>query len=213
MSCNLYFIRHGESLGNKYNRFLGHTDLDLSEFGYLQAKKTARYVSTLNIDTVYSSDLLRAYNTCNEFLKLTNIKATKLEALREIFAGDWENMKFDYLCDRFKDNYDIWLKDIGNSIPDNGESVKNLFQRVFPAINSIAKQNDGKNVAIFTHATVIRVFFNYAYGNKIEGMKNLPWATNCSVSLVKYDNGKFSVIEYSRDDFLGDSKIYLPPNV
>ena len=88
-----------------------------------------------------------------------------------------------------------------------------LFQRVFPAINSIAKQNDGKNVAIFTHATVIRVFFNYAYGNKIEGMKNLPWATNCSVSSVKYDNGKFSVIEYSRDDFLGDSKTYLPPNV
>ena len=33
MSCNLYIVRHGESLGNLHGMFLGHTDLELTEKG------------------------------------------------------------------------------------------------------------------------------------------------------------------------------------
>ena len=89
MSCTLYFIRHGQSLGNMKKTFLGHTDLDLSDLGYRQAECTAKYLNSISIDTVYSSDLLRAYNTCNEFLKLSGKTAVKDQKLREIYAGDW----------------------------------------------------------------------------------------------------------------------------
>ena len=37
----MIFVRHGQSLGNLNGEFLGHTDLDLSERGYMQAEKTA----------------------------------------------------------------------------------------------------------------------------------------------------------------------------
>ena len=37
----IIFIRHGESLGNAKRMMLGHTDLDLSLLGYIQAKTTA----------------------------------------------------------------------------------------------------------------------------------------------------------------------------
>ena len=59
----MYFIRHGQSLGNQLGVFLGHTDLDLSELGYRQAACTAQYLKDIKIDKVYSSDLLRAENT------------------------------------------------------------------------------------------------------------------------------------------------------
>lgn len=213
MSCTLYFIRHGQSLGNMKKTFLGHTDLDLSDLGYRQAECTAKYLNNISIDTVYSSDLLRAYNTCNEFLKLSGKTAVKDQKLREIYAGDWESMTFDELQIKFKDSYNVWLTDIGNSRPDGGESVKELSERVVSRITEITKENEGKTVAIFTHATVIRSFFNFAYGNSVAEMKNLPWSTNASVSVARYDNGKFEVLEHSIDAHLSEYKSGFPANV
>ena len=213
MSCTLYFIRHGQSLGNMKKTFLGHTDLDLSDLGYRQAECTAKYLNNISIDTVYSSDLLRAYNTCNEYLKLSGKTAVKDQKLREIYAGDWEGKTFDELQIKFKDSYNVWLTDIGNSRPDGGESVKELSERVVSCITEIAKENEGKTVAIFTHATVIRSFFNFAYGNSIAEMKDLPWSTNASVSVARFDNGKFKVLEHSIDAHLTEYKSGFPANV
>lgn len=213
MGCTLYFIRHGQSLGNKTKTFLGHTDLDLSELGYRQAECTAKYLNNIDIDAVFSSDLLRALNTCNEYLKISGKTAVKDQKLREIFAGDWEGKTFDELQVEYKEAYNIWLTDIGNSCPDNGEAVKELTERVVNRITEIANDNDGKTVAIFTHATVIRSFFNFAYGKPVREMKNLPWSTNASVSVAKYDNGKFEVLDYSIDSHLSEYKSGFPANV
>ena len=48
----IYFIRHGESIGNAQQRFLGHTDLDLTELGYKQAEATAEFLSDVKIDKI-----------------------------------------------------------------------------------------------------------------------------------------------------------------
>ncbi len=213
MSCILYFIRHGQSLGNKTKTFLGHTDLDLSELGYRQAECTAKFLNNIDIDVVYSSDLLRAYSTCKEYLKLNSKTAVKTQALREIFAGNWEGRTFDDIQANFKESYSVWLTDIGNACPDNGESVKDLGNRVVKYISEIAENNDGKSVAVFTHATVIRAFFNIAYGNALDEMKNIPWSTNASVSVAKYEKGQFSVVDYSIDSHLSELKSSFPANV
>ena len=58
----ILLIRHGESEGNHYNKFIGHTDVNLQEKGIVQAKKTAQYVAdNYEINKIYSSDLKRAY--------------------------------------------------------------------------------------------------------------------------------------------------------
>ena len=213
MGCKIYFIRHGQSLGNLSGTFLGHTDLDLSPLGYMQAKRTAVYLADIHIDKVYSSDLLRAYNTCGEYLKICDIKPIISPKLREIYAGDWENTPFDVLQSKFKNTYNTWINDIGNSCPDNGESVKSLTERIVGYITDISNENDDKTVAVFTHATVIRAFFNFAYGNTVDQMKELRWATNASVSSVTFENGRFTVDEYGTDSFLNDLKTGFPVNV
>lgn len=210
MSCTIYFIRHGQSEGNLKRVFLGHTDLDLTPLGYEQAARTAEYLLTKQIDTVYSSDLKRAYNTCNEYLKLSGKIAVKECRLREIYAGKWENMCFDDIRTNFPESYNLWLEDIGNSHPDGGESPEMLLERVKAAVKDIAASNDGKSVAVFTHATVIRTFFNYAYGNRSENLKDLKWASNASVSSLSVDNGDYRVLSYGYDEFLGDTVSKIP---
>lgn len=213
MSCTIYFIRHGQSEGNLKRVFLGHTDLDLTPLGYEQAARTAEFLLTKQIDTVYSSDLKRAYNTCNEYLKVSGKTAVKDRRLREIYAGKWENMCFDDIRTSFPESYNLWLEDIGNSHPDCGESPEMLLERVKAAVKDIAASNDGKSVAIFTHATVIRTFFNYAYGNSSKELKDLKWASNASVSSLSVDNGDYRVLSYGYDEFLGDTVSKIPTGV
>ena len=58
-----YLVMHGQSIGNALRTYLGHTNLDLSELGYEQAKITAEHLRNVPFDAIYSSDLLRAYHT------------------------------------------------------------------------------------------------------------------------------------------------------
>ena len=63
LETKIILIRHGQSLGNAQKIYLGHTDLDLSDVGREQAHAAAEYFKDEEISAIYSSDLLRAYNT------------------------------------------------------------------------------------------------------------------------------------------------------
>ncbi len=209
----LYMIRHGESQANEKNVFLGFTDLDLTEKGKEQAKKTAAYLQNVGADAVYASDLLRAYHTAEATATLVGLPVQKTAGLREIFAGEWENQSFDDLEKRYAESYGVWIRDIGLSCPDGGESVEKLQQRVVAELESIAKANEGKTVLVFTHATPIRCFAAYCKKQSLAEMKTTPWAGNASVSVFTYENGEFSLVEYGVNDFLGDIATKLPENV
>ena len=68
METNTYtivFIRHGESVWNKENRFTGWTDVDLTEEGVKEAQEAARQLKNWKFDIVYTSLLKRAIKTWN----------------------------------------------------------------------------------------------------------------------------------------------------
>lgn len=214
MSCRILFVRHGQSMGNFSKSFLGHTDLDLSPLGYEQSLCTAKYLNDFKIDKIYSSDLLRAHNTAKAYSDISGIEIIEDKGLREIFAGDWEGKSFDDLEKEYPQSYSlIWRCNIGLAHPDGGESVAELCSRVHKKIQQIAEENEGKTIAVFTHATVLRSFFNKINGFEIEDMKDWPWPSNASVSEAKYDNGKFTPVRYGFDDFMNELKSSLPSNV
>ena len=100
-TTKLILIRHGQSIGNLTKRFLGHTDLDLSELGYLQANCTAEYLKNEKIDIIYSSDLIRAYNTAVPHAKIRGLDINTSIHLRENFVGEWENMFVDDIIEKW----------------------------------------------------------------------------------------------------------------
>ena len=213
MSTNIYLIRHGESEGNKRRAFLGHTDLDLTETGHNQAQNTAEFLKGIDADVIYSSDLKRAYSTALHTAEMKNLDIIKSEKLREIYAGDWENGLFCDLEKNFKESYAVWLTNIGRAKCDGGESVAELQTRVVNEITCIAKENDGKTILIFTHATPIRVFKAFCAGCTLDEIKDIPWATNASVTKARFEDGRFEILEYGIDYFQGNDKTILPANV
>ncbi len=209
----IYLIRHGQSIGNKLGRFLGQTDLDLSELGYEQAELTRQHFESIPIDAVYSSDLMRAYNTVAPIAKDKGLEVIADERLREIACGEWENQRFDDLKINFKDDYDVWLNNIGSARCTGGESVAELLYRIKTEIERIAAENVGKRIVIGTHATPIRCMLTYLSGLPMEAMKDIPWVSNASYTVISYRCGRGKIIEYANDSHLEGLKSAFSGNV
>ena len=209
----IYLIRHGESQANEQGIFLGQTDMDLTDKGRQQAKKTAEYLRNVKVDVIYSSDLSRAYHTAEATAAIVGLPIIKEKALREISCGEWDRQPFSLLKEKYPQSYQLWLQDIGHSRPDSGESVKELQERIVEALKKIVEENIGKSVFVFTHATPIRVFAAFCENKKADEIKYIPWATNASVTSAEYENGKFRLTAYSFDDFMEDILTALPDNV
>ncbi len=71
----LILTRHGQSVWNAENRFTGWVDVDLSEQGMLEAKKSGQLIKDLNIniDVAYTSFLKRAIKTLSVILQENNL--------------------------------------------------------------------------------------------------------------------------------------------
>ena len=200
----IYMIRHGESQANEINAFLGHGDLDLTALGEKQAELTAEYLSSIPVDKIYSSDLKRAYRTAQVTAKLRGMDIEKDERLREIDAGEWDKVPFHDILKKDTERFTQWLNDIGNACPVGGESVEHLSDRILCAITDICEKNEGKVVFIFSHATPVRAMAGVALGKNLDELHEVPWSTNASVTKFSYEKGKFTLLEYSHDEHMGD---------
>ena len=210
----IILIRHGESEANRHGIFAGHTDADLQPKGLNQAKVTAKYIANnYNVDKIYASDLKRAYKTAMCLGEILDLEVVAEKGLREIYAGEWEGMEFDKLSLLYPDEYSKWLKDIGSSVCNGGESVAELGERIMNILTKIAKENEGQTVAIGTHATPIRVAQCLIKTGALKEMKNIPWVTNASVTVFEYSSGVWSINAESIDEHLGELKSALPKNV
>ena len=213
MQTNLYIIRHGESEANVRNAFLGWGDLPLTQLGHQQAQATARYLDAIPADAIYASTLTRACQTAEATASRRGMTIQKDANLREIHAGLWEFETFDDLKQKFPESFGLWCENIGLARCDGGESVAQLQERFVTAVKNIAEKHAGQTVFIFTHATPLRTLAAHCLQKLPETMKEVPWANNASVTRVIYENGKLTLVEYSRDDFMGSLTTSLPDNV
>lgn len=207
----LLLVRHGYAKSNELRIFLGQQNMPLTELGAQQAELVATHLSSIKIDAVYSSDLTRAMQTAEPTAQAQSLKIIPHKGLREIYAGKCEFMPWEEIRETYPTEYELWRNEPLNSGCPGGETCKELQDRMYSTILEIAKANDDKTVAIFSHGGALRSFFE-----KLEHIKTgVPVRTtmlgNASITTVIYNNGEFTVKEYGYDKHLGDLVTKLPP--
>lgn len=136
----LLLVRHGESTANLNNVFAGHYDPQLTELGHRQAECTGRFVlGNYKVSGIYSSDLHRAFDTAQHFADIAGLAVIPEPRLREIYAGEWEEMSFSEVEQTYAEDWNRWRVDPANAVCTGGESVRQLADRVFAAVQEIAK--------------------------------------------------------------------------
>lgn len=207
-------IRHGQSVANLDDLFAGIYDKGLTELGHTQAACTARFIAdTYPVDRIYSSNLPRAFSTAEHLARLLGLPVTPCPGVREIFAGDWEGRPFAELKQTHPEAYRLWMTDIGLSRCPGGESVEEVAKRVHAALEQIARENEGKTVAVFAHATPIRTMQWHVTGKPLSFLQQVPWVSNASVTELSYADGRFSMVKVSQDAHLQELRTVLPSSV
>lgn len=220
----IILVRHGQSIGNQSRIFLGHTDLDLSNLGYKQAECTAEHLKNEKIDYIYSSDLIRAYNTAIPHAKIRNMEVICNKNFREAYVGAWEGMNVDDILEKWGREIfiDQWKNNFGLFRFPDGESIKGAGKRFYNEILSICGKidieklsNDGNiekkddfssiTILIASHAAVIRSFWSIISDVSFDQLAGkIPFPTNASYSICQYENGLITPFEYSNDNHLSD---------
>jgi len=191
----MIFVRHGQSEANLAKIFAGHTDIPLTELGRCQAENTARFLKDYPIDVIYASDLLRAMQTAEPTAQMHGLEIIPNERLREIYAGDWEGVSFSDLLEKYPKEFgDVWRNDCGRAHPENGESVLALSERIYAEVDRLAALHRGGCVAIFSHATPIRLLCARWQGYPAVDVSKVTFCGNASVSVIDYeDDGSYTV--------------------
>ena len=169
---NIYVIRHGETDWNKESRFQGQTDIPLNGKGLEQAQSLVPMMQQLQIDTVHSSPLIRAYKTAEiataEFKHLIQ----KDDRLKETHIGSVEGLTLEEILATVGEealtkwrSYDERLLDY--SFP-GGESKRQLMFRARAALLEVAQSSVRKNGAIFAHGMLMRAL-TFVFGSGV------PW--------------------------------------
>lgn len=196
----LILTRHGRSEANLTHVFAGHTDAALSPLGKEQAELLARRLyETEKIDVIYASDLSRTVETARPTAERFGLPVQTDPELREIFAGVWEDLSFDEIMAKYRDDRVLWNDDLANARCTEGETVREVAVRMEQALRRIAEENEGKTVLISTHWTPLYCAFSLVTGTPLERIRTLPQPTNCAVTIVHYENGKFAPVVINDD--------------
>lgn len=148
---DLYLLRHGET--GKQGRYIGSMDVPLSETGREQVRGTAKMLRRKNIETIFSSPMLRCRQTC-ELLEIDCPNVVS-HLLQEVDFGLWEGKSFAEIVDDDPAGVDRWTSDPATFCFPGGESIA-AFRRRVSAFKEILDGSDEKRLLLVAHGGVIR---------------------------------------------------------
>ena len=204
----LILLRHGQSQWNLENRFTGWKNVPLTEKGETEAKKTGELIRkhNISIDRVFSSVLERANRTAEIAIKkaelnnlLENNKRimTCSEKLNERDYGDLVGLNKQETADKFgKDQVHIWRRSY-DTPPPNGESLKDVVERVAPYFKENIKPllDKGENILIAAHGNSLRAMMIELGMYKPEQISNIELPTG-SPLCINLDQGRLVDFKY-----------------
>ena len=204
----LILLRHGQSQWNLENRFTGWKNVPLTEKGEAEAKKAGELIKKHNIriDRVFSSVLERANRTAeiaikkaelNNLLENNKIIMTCSEKLNERDYGDLVGLNKQETADKFgKDQVHIWRRSY-DTPPPNGESLKDVVERVSPYFKENIKPliDKGENILIAAHGNSLRAMMIELSMYKPEEISNIELPTG-SPLCINLDQGRLVDFKY-----------------
>ncbi len=169
----LLLIRHGETDWNSEGRYQGQSDVPLNATGREQARHLAQALDGCALDTIYSSDLLRARETAEALARATGASLYLDPRLREVDLGEWEGQLFSCIQEKYPELLRQRRENPLHFAPPGGETMVELRQRLLSAVREIAALHPGASVALVSHGFALAVIKVSLNGQPVERVWDL----------------------------------------
>jgi broad specificity phosphatase PhoE len=149
----IWLVRHGQTDWNLVGRWQGHADIPLNSTGLEQARILAdKLVQARQVFTaLYSSDLLRAFQTAQVLGDRLGLIPVKDRRLREISKGQWEGMLAGEARLRWNETSSNPL----SARAPGGESILEVAERLARSADDISAAHPIGPVLIVTHGLAL----------------------------------------------------------
>ena len=181
----LLLVRHGESEGNRDRTFTQNPDVPLTPFGREQARAAAhRLAKGYRPSRIVASPFTRARQTADIIAAVLGLSVELDAAFREQSFGIFAGQPYEaLLTDAAYHEGPRW-----NWRPQGGESLADVYERVVPAFDRVARGANGQDVVIVSHGGVMVTLCAYVCGSW-EGVTVTP---NAGVVVVERHDGRYT---------------------
>ncbi len=200
MVTTLYLIRHCEAEGNITEIFQGRIDCDITQKGERQLDCLAERCKEIPFDIIYSSPLKRALKTAQAANRFHNAPIIPDSAFAEIDGGEMDGHKWSELPSLFPLTYPAWENDLPNFKSEEGESMRQVYERMSKGAMRVVKENKGKIIAIASHGCALKNLCCFLRGLPLEQIESCPWLDNTAISCYTF-NDDFEPTEVFINDY------------
>ena len=220
----LILVRHGQSVWNLEKKFTGWVDVDLTENGKLEAKKSGQLIKKeqIEINHYFSSFQLRAKNTLKiiqdelkDFKKIDSaweLNERHYGALTGLNKDEMKVKLGEEKVHQFRRSWDLrpdpldkknpyhpqnieTYKEIPvEKIPDT-ESLKDTYERVIEFYHRKINDKIDNNILISAHGNSIRALCKYLFNLDNSEISKLEIPTGNPL-LIEFENNKISSCKY-----------------
>jgi len=220
----LILVRHGQSVWNLEKKFTGWVDVDLTENGKLEAKKSGQLIKKeqIEINHYFSSFQLRAKNTLKiiqdelkDFKKVDSaweLNERHYGALTGLNKDEMKVKLGEEKVHQFRRSWDLrpdpldkknpyhpqnieTYKEIPvEKIPDT-ESLKDTYERVIEFYHRKINDKIDNNILISAHGNSIRALCKYLFNLDNSEISKLEIPTGNPL-LIEFEHNKISSCKY-----------------
>jgi broad specificity phosphatase PhoE len=189
MSTTILLVRHGETDWNREKLFRGVYDIPLNANGRHQAGLAAETLASHQIDAGYTSPLSRAAETASIVLTPHNIKAIPHDGLLDINYGDWTGVGDAAVAERWPEEHDVWNARPHEVRIPGGDTLQEVFDRAFAAMEEITLNHVGQTVALFAHRVVNKLLILGALDLTTDRFPFILQGNCCINKLIRVEGG------------------------
>lgn len=192
----IYLIRHGEITQSSPRRFVGQTDLPLTDRGREQIAAVASFLAGRGVARLLCSPLSRCVESAAILGRVLGIVPETVPDLREIGLGSWEMLTVDEVRERFPGRYEARGRNLAGFRPPGGESFADVQRRAWPAFEDAADELE-EPLAIVAHGGVNRTILCRILDMPLENLFRLGQDYAC-INILKAGIDEYRVEAVNR---------------
>ncbi|MCC8127877.1 MAG: histidine phosphatase family protein [Clostridiales bacterium] len=194
----IYLVRHGETVWNTVKRLQGSTDIELDEAGREAAGRTGEKLEAVRFDRIYSSPLIRAYETACLLRGHRNIPIIRDERLREISFGVNEGRRAEEILadpdDAFR--YFFTQPELYRA-PAEGESLETVCARTAEFMREVIEPQaaETERVMIVAHGALNKAILCHVKQHDISHYWDGNLQKNCGIVILRLDESGYQMVD------------------
>jgi len=179
-------VRHGETEWNVAKRIQGARDSALTANGRAQAEAIGQRLARERFDALISSNLGRAVQTAERVSAHSGLPIRTDARLQERNFGAGEGMTYEEIDRAYPDVFSRERETDPDIVIPGGESRRQFHDRVHAAFEALAREHDGKRVAVITHGGVLSTLYRVVHGIPVAHAHRIT-ISNASYNAVAFD--------------------------